>query len=128
MCAELLSAQKTKQNKMKTYTKTKLNRTDRRPISFNGYLLVKDSTRSNSGSNQNRWTDCFLYETDSQKIVVGIGNVTCWSNERDFYRVDVFDKIEDAITHIEEHAASLTEDIVRQLKENHDIEVAERII
>lgn len=112
---------------MKEYTETKLNRTDRRPIVFNGLLLAKDSSRSVSGGNSNRWQVGAIYKTDKQKFVVGIENVTCWQGERDFDRADVFDHIEAAITHCEEYAPGLVEELSRQLKKDHGIEVVERI-
>lgn len=109
---------------MREYTETKLDRTDKRPIAFNGCLLADSTTKDH---NSTRWSNVKLYETDKQKVVVGIEDVTCWQGERDFDRVDVFDTIEDAITHIEEHAARCVESIVRELKKEHGIEVAERI-
>lgn len=109
-----------------THTEIALDRTDRRPIAFNGRLLAKDSTRSVNGPNQTRWQVCSIYETDSKKYIVGIENVTCWQGERDFDRADVFDKIEDAITHIEEHAPALVEGVIRLLKKD-GISVVERV-
>lgn len=97
---------------MKEFTETKLTRTGKRPLAFNGSELHADTTATH---NSTRWIKIGVYETDSGKTVVGIGNMTCWQGEHDSYMAEVFNTRKTAMEFIEEFAPQLASDAAQAM-------------
>lgn len=83
---------------------TRLTRTGKRPIEFVGNELFCASTKDH---NSTRWAKCVIYETDTGKIVVGIGDITCWQGEVSRLTAEVFADRSEAISYVEENCAAL---------------------
>lgn len=99
-------------------TQQTLTRTNKRPLAFLGEEIASDSTR---GLNSTRWQKCTVYRTNKGKIVVGIGNLTCWQGESDHYTAEVFTELDSALTHIEENVPSLAPEIASKLNVSETI-------
>jgi len=93
--------------------KVVLTRTGRRPLAFNGQKIASATTWDH---NATRWTKVQIFETDTGKVVVGIGFVTCWQGEEDRYTAEVFADRSAAMLHIEEFASTLASGIANELK------------
>lgn len=98
--------------------KVTLTRTNKRPLTFIGEQLASESTKT---LNSTRWQKCTVYRTESGKIVVGNGNITCWQGESDYYTAEVFADIESAMNYIEEHAAELAPELAKLLNVSETI-------
>ncbi len=103
---------------MITMKETKLTRTGKRPLVFNGIELAAATTRDH---NSTRWSKCEVHKTEKGKYVLGYAAMTCWQGESDRYSANVFDTPEDVVAELEENCPALAEDIAKALN------VAERV-
>ena len=72
------AASNERQRQMENY---KVKRDGLPPIVFTGEKIGHGTTRTVSGSGQNRWTDVDIYRTQGGKYIASIARMTIWEGE-----------------------------------------------
>jgi hypothetical protein len=80
-----------------------LRRTGRKAIRFSGWQLVE---AVGSGEAKNMWYDLAIYRSDADKIIVELVARRQLMDERDYYRVELFDSLVAASSWLESYSCA----------------------